>query len=195
MSDPREEFPDLMRRVREGDGEAAQVLYDRYGAQILKVVRRRLHQPLRSRFDSEDFVQSTLTSFFVTAIQNHQFDTPEELAAFLKKMALFKVAGAYRKGRGAAKRDRSRERSLHEPLEEGGGAPQSFLSADGSTPSQKAVANERWEQLQQGQSPVTRKVLALLREGHTHEEIARILGLHPKTIQRQLRRIDQGRTT
>src|SRR5262245_28203038 len=98
MASTQEEFLDLMRRVQEGDEQAAEELYECYRESILREVRRRLHQRLRSRFDSCDFVQSVLKSFFGRVTKTCQFDSPQALVAYLKKMALFKVVDAYRKG-------------------------------------------------------------------------------------------------
>lgn len=190
MADTPKDFLDLMRRIREGDEPAARELYEHYGRHILRVIRRRLHQPLRSRFDSTDFAQSVWTSFFAGATQTCHFDSPQALVAYLEKMAFHKVSGAYRNGVRAAKRDRTRERSLDEPLVEGAeGAPHAYLASPSPTPSQEAVARESWDRLMEGQPVVIRRILTLRREGHTYEEIADILETTTKTIQRLLRRL------
>ena len=61
------------------------------------------------------------------------------------------------------------------------------------TPSQVAIANERWERLVDGQPDRYRLVLDMLRLGHTHEEIAERTGLHRKVIQRLLHKMAQRR--
>src|SRR5262249_10786967 len=88
--------------------------YESYREHILRVVRRRLHHPLRNRYDSCDFVQSVWMSFFGRGLDKNQFDSPKELVAFLQKMALFKVVEAYRKGTQTARHDCRNERSLQE---------------------------------------------------------------------------------
>ncbi len=189
-ADPREEFRDLMRRVREGDEQAARALYDRYAGHIVRVVRRRLQPPLRARFDSSDFVQSVWAAFFGRAAKRHHFDGPEALVAFLARVTVGKVAGAYRRDVRAARRACTRERSL-DAATAGPGATglEGCLAAPGPTPSQEAVAREHWERLLAGQPPRVRRILALRREGHTHEEIARQLNLSTKSVQRLLRRL------
>jgi len=194
MASTQEEFLDLMRRVQEGDEQAAEELYESYREHILRVVRRRLHHPLRNRFDSCDFVQSVWTSFFGRVTKTCQFDSPQALVAFLKKMALFKVVDAYRKGTQTARHNCSNERSLNDaPTEGREGAPQAYLAAPTPTPSQEAAAQERWENLTQGKCELDRQILALRREGYTYEEIAARLKLSPKRIQRLLRRLEPGR--
>ncbi|MBI1916874.1 MAG: sigma-70 family RNA polymerase sigma factor [Planctomycetes bacterium] len=190
MDNSQEEFLDLMRRVQEGDEQAAEELYESYRANILRVVRRRLHHPLRNRFDSCDFVQSVWMSFYGRGLEKTPFESPKELAAFLQKMALFKVVQACRKGMQTTRYDCSNERSLQE-VPSGGieGAPEAYLAGATPTPSQEAVANERWEDLMRGRSALDRQILLLRREGRTYEEIGQRLNLSPKRVQRLLRRL------
>jgi len=190
MDSTQEEFLDLMQRVQEGDEQAAEELYESYREHILRVVRRRLHHPLRNRFDSCDFVQSVWMSFFGRGLEKNQFDSPKELVAFLQKMAMFKVIDAYRKGKQTARHDCSNERSLQEVPPEGiEGAPEAYLAGTTPTPSQEAAAKERWEDLTRGRCELDRQILILRREGYTFEEIGRRLNLSPKRIQRLLRRL------
>jgi RNA polymerase sigma factor (sigma-70 family) len=194
MADTLGDFLDLMRRVQEGEERAAQELYECYGRHILRVIRRRLRQPLRSRFDSTDFAQAVWTSFFADATRSCHFDSPQALVGYLEKMAYHKVTTAYRQGVIAAKRDGKRERSLDEPPpDKRGGPAKAYLAAPCPTPSQEAVAHERWERLVDGQPAVVRRILTLRREGHTYEEIAQILQTTPKTIQRLLRRLHRDK--
>jgi hypothetical protein len=58
-------FPELIERVRGGDGDAATELVQRYEPAIRRVVRLRLTDPrLRRAFDSMDVCQSVLASFW-----------------------------------------------------------------------------------------------------------------------------------
>ena len=57
MPNNETEFADLMRLVREGSQDASRELVQRFGPHVLRVVRRRLHQSLRSKFDPCDFEQ------------------------------------------------------------------------------------------------------------------------------------------
>ena len=189
MADDAGDFLELMRRVREGDGRAAHELHQRYGPRLFNAVRRRLHQPLRSRFDSADFVQSVWKVFFTTA-RNCTFDTPQALISYLETVASRKVAGAYRRVTQTAKDPIYRQRPLdHRPLDSDAPSPNHLISAD-PTPSQEAVAKERWERLLRGQSLAVQGVLTLRRKGFTLDEIAEALGVTPKTVQRALRYLE-----
>src|SRR6478736_4128141 len=58
------EFAALIEQVRAGSQEAAWTLVEKYGRDVQRFVRRTLHQRLRSKFDSLDFVQIVWGSFF-----------------------------------------------------------------------------------------------------------------------------------
>ena len=46
-----------------------------------------------------------------------------------------------------------------------------------------------WRVLVAGQPPLVRQVIALLREGYSYEEVGTRTGLHPKAIQRCVKRL------
>jgi RNA polymerase sigma factor (sigma-70 family) len=187
MSESQETFGDLMRRVREGSEEATHTLLERYGQHILRVVRRKLHRRLRVKFDSQDFVQSVWASFFAQRPAPEQFDGPEALAAFLAEVARNKVAEAFRQRVRTQKRDVERERSL-----DGSAAFQvARVPGRDPTPSQAAVARERWRRMLAALPDLHQRILRLLRQGHTHADIAAQLGVHEKTVQRLLRRLER----
>lgn len=127
MSD-NESFPDLMRRVRDGDGEAAAELVRRYEPEIRREVRLRLGDPRLYRvLDSMDICQSVLASFFVRAASGqYELEQPEQLLHLLVAMARNKLAFQVRKER-AQRRDHRRA---------SGGRPEELeLAASGSSPS------------------------------------------------------------
>lgn len=183
---PQEEFRELMARVRAGSAEAMQTLFQRYARHLLRAIRRKLHQPLRSRFDSHDFIQDVWASFYTGDLQRLHFDTPEALGAFLGELARNKVIGAYRGHVQALKRQQTRERSLDDAR----AIDPSSLPGPQATPSQTVMAEEQWDRLIEQQPPRYRAMLHLLRLGHTHREIADRLNTTTKTVQRLLRRID-----
>ena len=178
------EFQALLQRVRDGSQDAVQELVDEYGPHVLRVVRRKLNKKLRSKFDSIDFVQDVWKSFF-TDPQHLDFQRPEELLAFLVNMARNKVIEEFRQRLQTKKRGGDREHSLH-----GSAAGQAGLvPAEQPTPSQCAVANEKWEQMLEGQPDHYQRILLLLRQGKEHEEIARMLGVNEKTVRRLIQKL------
>jgi RNA polymerase sigma factor (sigma-70 family) len=174
-SDP-DDFQHLMARLRAGSDEAAREFLGRYGPHILRVVRRRLHRGLRQRYDSRDFVQSVWADFLAQPAEQSAFDGPDQLAAYLAKMAAHKIISAAR---------RNREPALDGCL----GVPAEEVFDRAPTPSQAAIARERWHRLQQATTAPGRRILELLRQGVTREEIARRLGIHERTIRRLIRNL------
>src|SRR5271169_2188776 len=100
---PREEgeLRQFLARIRDGDEDAARELLRRYEAKVRLVVRRQLPRLLRSRFDSQDFVQSIWGSFFrrikTSAIE---LDDTANLIGFLARAARNKVIDEYRRASG-----------------------------------------------------------------------------------------------
>ncbi len=183
MAEDGGDFQGLMGRVRDGSQDAARELVARYGDHIVRVVRRRLSRKLRSKFDSADFQQDVWASFFANPAET--FAGPDALAAFLAGVARNKVLMAVRQRCRLQKYNVDRERSL-----DGSAAFQAAdVASPEPTPSQVAAAHEKWDHLLQGQPRHARRILALLRQGHTHGQIARVLGVHEKTIQRLIRRL------
>jgi RNA polymerase sigma factor (sigma-70 family) len=177
-----------MGRVREGSQGAAQELYERYWPHVIRVVRRKLDKKLRAKFDSADFAQAVWASFFVNPTHQYAFARPEELIAFLAQLAQNKLVDAQRQRYRTQKYNVNRERAL-----EGSALLEALGVADRQPgPSQLAAAQEQWERLLDGQPPHYQRILHLLRQGSTHQEIARELGLSEKTVYRVIRKLDPG---
>jgi RNA polymerase sigma-70 factor (ECF subfamily) len=185
MSDAQTEFAQLMQRVRAGDPRAAQEVFDRYSEPIRRVVRRYLHQRLRTQYDSVDLLQTVWASFFQVPPERYTFETPEALIGFLSQMACNKAVDVFRRQLMTGKYNANRQVSLNEPAHE----LENVLPARQPTPSQLAIAEEHWERIIRGQPPRVRQVLEMLRGGHTQREVADRFGLHPKTIHRLLEKL------
>lgn len=186
MSDHLSRFRELMERVRAGSPEAVQELIDRYGALILRVIRRRLHKKLRSKFDSQDFSQDVWASFFAIPPEQFTFERPDILVRFLARMASHKVYDVLRQRLDSQKHDLRREVSMEGPA---GRLVEEMPGCD-PTPSQVAIAEEEWEKLMARQpSDCHRTILVLRRRGNTQEQIAAKLGLEVKMVQRVLQKL------
>src|SRR5579871_2901574 len=158
MDDAPDDFGSLMRRVREGCPEAAREVFDRFSPHVRRVVRRHLAQRLRRQYDSHDFLQAVWASFFTTPADRYAFDRPEDLVNFLARVATNKVVDAFRSRTATQKNDVGREESAR-PMTDAADPP-----GREPTPSQLAIAEERWELLLRGQSPEYRRVLELFRQ-------------------------------
>jgi RNA polymerase sigma-70 factor (ECF subfamily) len=182
MAEQDLEFATLMAGVQAGSADAAQQLHEHYARHILRAVRRRLHRKLRPKYDSLDFVQDVWASFFEDVPQKHKFERPEDLVAFLSRMAANKVAQAVRKGLVRQKHNINREASLEAD------GPADVIARQ-ATASEILMGCEEWEQLLARQPPVHRRVLLLLREGRSQVSIALELGISQKTVHRLIRRV------
>src|SRR5262249_4740771 len=94
-------FCDFLRRIREGDGTAAEELVRCYEPLIRREVRLRIEDDRLNRlFDSSDLSQSVLAAFFVrAAIGEYDLDSPHKLAQLLVTMARNKLASRARRER------------------------------------------------------------------------------------------------
>ncbi|MFO0929920.1 MAG: ECF-type sigma factor [Gemmataceae bacterium] len=99
-------FHDLIRRVRQGDQQAAAEVVRRYESAIRRAVRFRLTDAgLRRLCDSVDVCQSVLGSFFVrVASGQYELETPDQLLRLLTTMARNKLLSQARH-QHAARRD------------------------------------------------------------------------------------------
>jgi len=182
MSNTANEFERLMERVRTGDAEAGREIFERYGPAIQMVVRRRLNRRMRVEFDSLDFAQDAWASFFHIPPERCTFETPDELVAFLTRLVRNKLTDAYRQRFQTAMHDRRKLRSLNPSVHDRSGRQ--------PTPSQFAIAEEEWDRMLHNKPPKLRHALEMLRAGHSRQEIAESLGLHPKMIQRLLQKLN-----
>jgi RNA polymerase sigma-70 factor (ECF subfamily) len=184
FSAPDPVFAALVLRARAGCSEAARELFERYSGYLKRVVRQYLHRRLRPLYDSMDFVQCVWASFLQAECPT-AFACPDALAAYLGRLAANKVIEVHRQRLGTTRKGRNREEQ-HDDLDE-------FVSPPrrSPTPSQVLIAEEHWERLKQGQPPAVCEVLELLRQGHSHREVAERTRLHPKMIQRLLLKLQK----
>lgn len=190
MTDSDTEFAALMKRIQAGSTDAAQELHAVYGPHILRAVRKRLHQRLRSKFDSLDFVQDVWASFFNDVPRRYFFARPEDLVRFLTTMARNKVAEAHRTRLQRKKYNINRELPMTLALK-----PADHFPAVQPTPSEIVMGREEWDQLLEKQPLVHRRILLLLREGKTSATIAEELGISQRTVNRILRKVMPGTPT
>jgi len=186
MAKAENEFSILMQRVRNGSQEAARELLEQYGPHIVRAVRRKLNRKLRAKFDSMDFVQDVWASFFINSPSSRDFETPEQLMAFLVNLARNKVIEEFRQRLQTEKHNLNREHSL-----DGSAAFQvERLVGPEPTGSQVFAAKERWDQMVEGQPDHYQKILDLLQEGKSYQEVAEQVGVHVKTVRRVVRKLD-----
>ncbi len=172
------ELRQFLARIRDGDEDAARELLCRYEAKVRLVVRRLLPRLLRSRFDSQDFVQSIWGSFFRRIKTSPtELENTENLVGFLARAARNKVIDEYRRA-SSRKQDMRREESMWE------GAKPRDLVAGSETASEVVEASEELDRLRELMPEDRRTVLDLKAEGLTTVEIAAKLGIGERTVRR-----------
>lgn len=181
MADPRDEFDDLLRRVRDGSDQAMRELVENYGPHLMYAIRRKLNPRLRSLFDSTDFAQSVWASFYAGR-KNWKFDHPDALVALLHRLARGKLTDAVRQHLLGKHHNLNAERSL-----DGSALPAGEqLRASALTASQVAIAKEEWQRLVDDVQGTEQRVLDLSMAGRSAEEIATELGLTYRHVNRVL---------
>jgi RNA polymerase sigma-70 factor (ECF subfamily) len=181
-ADRDHEFEDLIEQVRAGSQQAAWTLVDKYSRDVQRFVRRSLHQKLRSKFDSMDFVQIVWGSFFRCPDRLQGMAKAEQLIAYLATLAKFKVLAEVRRRLQTEKHNLDRE----EPNSEG--SPREMMG-NIPTPSAVAIARERWDQLLSGEPDQVRRIVELRLQGTTYTEIATQLEIHERTARKTIKRL------
>jgi RNA polymerase sigma factor (sigma-70 family) len=178
-----EEFVVLISRIREGSEEAMLELVEKYSQHVHRAVRRKLNRAMRSKFDSEDFVQAVWASFFENRDRLLEFPSSRDLIMFLARIARNKVIDEIRRRFVMQGRNVNRE----VPLEQSGA--RKTLVSPGPTASEMMMADETFQQMTTRLPDRNRRIAELKRSGASHFEIAATLGIEPKTVQRVLRRL------
>ncbi|HAY83117.1 MAG TPA: sigma-70 family RNA polymerase sigma factor [Planctomycetaceae bacterium] len=173
------QFRRTMNLLRNGDENAAWDLIEQYEHHLRRVVRRKLDERMRSKFDSVDFVQMVWTSFFRHPSRVVGFDEPDQLIRYLVQVAKHKVIQEYRRRLQSQKYDVTKEQSLNDSRAGGVISP---MSVD--TPSEIAIARERWANLMNNQSERNRQIVRMRISGATYQEIADKLDINERTARR-----------
>lgn len=195
-----EEFQDLMRRVAEGSEDAVRELLDRYGHFVFQAVRRRLNSRMRTRYDSEDFVQSVWASFFRGPDQLALLANPERLAKYLCVMAHRKVIDESRRCFKYGNQNLDRERRLrtteppnsnllNQAVPEASKDEGAYPISNDPSPSQIAVAREQWSRMIAGQPELWQRVAEMATSGASQVEIADTLNINARSVRRILKKL------
>ena len=180
MSVSDKQFHMLMRAALTGSDVAARKLFEDYEPVLLNAIRRKLNKKVRSKFDSIDIAQDVWASFFAEPAEKRVFKTSKELLAFLTKLARNKAIDAMRQNISLHKYGFQREQSLDDSRR----INKEELAGNQATPSQIMMTQEEWSEFLGKQPLVYRRIFIKVREGSSHREIARELGLHVRTVDR-----------
>lgn len=161
--------------VRDGDEDAANILYDRYARRVLGLVEAKLGDRLRSTTEPEDIVQSVLKSFF-RGVQSGHYDAPPGATMWnlLAVIAVNKLRGTANH-MSAQRRDIDRQVAL-ESVDDG------QVIDDSSIEFFQICVRETLQRLR----PLDREIVSLRIQQHTVGEISEITGRTRRTVERSL---------
>lgn len=174
----RTSFAALLEQFHAGDAGARAELYASYNEVIRMAVRRRLHHRLRQEFDSNDFTQDVWASFCRMPEGLYQFPDRQSFEWFLVRIAYNKVIEAYRR---RFTTDHGRMRA--QPL-----AP---MAGSDPTPSQWAIAGERWASISTALPAPHVAIVERIREGFSQQEVADMAGISVRTVIRIVERVQR----
>jgi hypothetical protein len=177
----QDDFHDLIRRVRDGDEEAAFRLIGEFQPFILRVVRfqmrhRREFDRLRSRVGFSDICQSVFKSLFEGLRQGRfELDQPEQLQKLLGAMSRLKIATEARR-LSVILRDVLDADALGNRADSGTGPEKPIEDQDLSETILKHFASDELE------------ILARRLDDQPWSEIAAALGATPDALRKMLAR-------
>jgi RNA polymerase sigma factor (sigma-70 family) len=181
----------LVERLKGGDHEAVQLLWQRYYPRLVGLARKKLHGASRRVADEEDAALSAFNSFCQRAERGQFPDLQDRdgLWALLVVLAARKVADQVKhdrrdkRGGGLVRGDSA----LHPVGGDTGPAGFAELADHDPTPEEAALLAEEVETLLGRLSdPAVRQVALCKLEGYSNEEIARRQGCSIRTVERRL---------
>jgi DNA-directed RNA polymerase specialized sigma24 family protein len=181
-----------IKEVMDGNGDAAQKLWDRYFPDLMKLARKRLRTVPRRMVDEEDVALSALKSFFGAAQKGRFPDLADRdsLWRLLSRMTQRKAVDVLRRHL-AQKRGGDAvlgESQLHAPSSINVGLAQ--FASDDIGPELTAIVTEQCQLLMGSlEDPQLRQIALAKLEGYTNEEISKQLDLAIRTVERRLQLI------
>jgi RNA polymerase sigma-70 factor (ECF subfamily) len=172
------DFGELLRRVRDGDQDAAVELVERYESVVRRAVHAKLSDSkLKGTLDSMDICQSVMGSFFCrAALGQYDLNKPEDLIRLLVSMARNKLTDQIR--RETTER-RGKGKSQHVEIDQ--------LDTPGASPTASRVASARealeaaWSRL----APDERWIAEERASGRPWAELAAEAGTTPEAIRKK----------
>ncbi len=167
----------LVLMIRDGDDDAAALLYQRYAHRVLNLVQTRMSERLRSKTEPEDIVQSAFRSIF-RGVRSGNYDAPDG-AALWNLLAVIAVNKLRRHANRlfAQRRDAAREVAF-EACDEALGIDQRSIEI------LEMTIRETLERMR----PFDAQVLSLRLQRHSVEEISEQTGHSKRMVERSLQK-------
>lgn len=173
---------ELLQAWKNGDQSAAGILFERYQARLMALVRSRLSHKLARRVDPEDIVLSAYRSFFVASRDGRASCGPDnDLWPLLTTFVLRKLMRQ-------ARCHTADRRSVHQEQQPDSDWVEELASRE-ATPEHAAMLSDEVERLLAMLDTTAREVLVRTLHGDDVGTVARELGINDRTVRRALERI------
>lgn len=180
MTQEASDFRTAIERICSGSEDAIWDFIQEYGPHIQRIVRLRLHQSLRAKFDSIDFVQMVWASLFADLKKIKAMRNPDELIMYLAGMARNKVIEETRRRMKFQRYNLSKERALSSTDLS---AEQAVARHD--TPSQHLIAKERLQKIM-ATSRRDRQIVEMRLKGAKIIQIAKAMRMSERYVRKLL---------
>ena len=157
---------------------------ERYRAYLHLLARLQLDRRLQAKVDASDIVQQTLVQA-IRGASEFRGRTEAEVAAWLRQILAHNLANTLR-DLGRQRRDVRRERSIQAAVEQSSARLESWLAADQTSPSQRAIRGEQASQLADALASLPEAQREALTLHHLQEwtldQVAQHLGRSPAAV-------------
>lgn len=175
-----EQFEQLRAKATAGSTDALEFLVEHHSEALAHVIRRRLHQRLRSQFDTLDFQQIVWQSMLENLDRLGECRDQNDVRIFLFQIAKGRVIDAFRKVVG--RQHKTVELEIRDPGDSNWERPDAY--ATDPTPSKVVRDRDECERLVDQMPPKYRRSLEMIKSGHNISEVANELGVNERTIRR-----------
>lgn len=179
-----ESFVAFRDTLKDGSEEAFKRVVEQFGPYVMRTIRRRLDDRMRSRLDSNDFAQAVWMTVYEHRDRLEDLDSAERLIAFLVTIAQRKVRGEFRRNVQAEKQNVNREVAAHRES-----YVLSIPDRGQEHASQILIAAEQWELMTADEPERYCRILQLRRDGSTIDEIAVATDVNERTVRRVIQRV------
>ena len=191
MPDQEQDWPTLLRGLRDAQPWAVEQFYADYAAALESLAAKHLSSPIRRRVGPEDIVQSACRTFFRRAKEGQfQLDDSESLWRLLTVITMAKVREQTR-FHLRQRRTMKGEAHLDSSVD---GKPAHTPASTELLPEAAAEFSEQFKLLIRSLDVEEQQVVDLKLQQFTNDEVASQLGCSERTVRRLVKKI-QGRLT
>jgi RNA polymerase sigma factor (sigma-70 family) len=181
-----------IEKIRSGDDEAAQLLWDRYSEDIIDVARRSMKNAPKRVEDEEDVAVIAFRSLLAGIVAGRfpELDRREQLWRLMIVITTRKAAASIEKA-ARQKRGGGEVRGDSAMIEPDESISEGFdrLPSEKPTPLVAAAIADEAQNLLASLDETSQQIAALKMEGYTHDEVAEKLGVNVRTVERRLKAI------